>query len=221
MNSWRSAKGAIAAIAAAFSWCASADQVAAPGAVTCEGPFAGDSSHAKVVDAFGNENVTFQEVGGVEGEKLWATVIYPNDPRRQLEISRKESAARRHLEAIRISGETQWSGGRSVRIGMTLLQIEALNGKPSRLEISRQTTAVPSPVGKVAPWRGLVAAVGWVSGLHQTMGPRQAHTMSSRVRSIYQITQTSARCSRGSSKLSSLTRIEIKTSAEPPDVLAI
>ena len=134
MNGQHSAKTSLAVIAATVSWCALADHVAAPGPVTCEGPFARNSGHGKVIGAFGKENVRFELVGGPEGEDLWATVIYANDPQRRLEILWKDSTELRNLEAVRISEEkTRWSGDHGVRIGMTLNQIEALNGKPFKI----------------------------------------------------------------------------------------
>jgi len=46
----------------------------------CEGAFARDSSHAKLVQAFGKGSVAFLDVEGAEGEKLKASVVYPAQP---------------------------------------------------------------------------------------------------------------------------------------------
>jgi hypothetical protein len=43
--------------------------------IACDGPFAKDTSHAKLVAAFGAKNVTFKEVDGAEGSKDKATVL--------------------------------------------------------------------------------------------------------------------------------------------------
>jgi hypothetical protein len=126
-----------------------ADQASAPGTVICAGAFARESSHSKVAATFGAAKVAIQEIEGAEGIKILGTVVYPNDPRRRLEILWIDKDMRRRPGAIWISHESQWTGWRGVRIGMTLEDVEALNGKPFRLRNFDQEYG-----GIVTDWRG-------------------------------------------------------------------
>jgi hypothetical protein len=134
-----------------------ADQTSLPRTVTCEGPFASNTNHAKLVSAFGAENVTFQELEGMEGDKFWATVVYPNDPQKRLEIDWKDVTRRRHLAVIAFSGNAKWVAGHNVKLGMTLARIEALNGRPFQI-LDFDTDGG----GIVMDWKG--GALTWVSG---------------------------------------------------------
>jgi hypothetical protein len=126
-----------------------ADQASAPGTVTCAGVFGRESSHSNLASTFGAANVAIQEVEGAEGIKIWGTVIYPNDPRRRLEVLWIDEEMRRHPGAIWISKESQWRGWRGLRIGMTLEDVEALNGRPFRLRNFQGDYG-----GTVTDWRG-------------------------------------------------------------------
>ena len=54
--------------------------------VACNGAFTKDSSHMKLATAFGSQNVTWDDVDGPGGSKLKATVLFPKDPKRRLEV---------------------------------------------------------------------------------------------------------------------------------------
>ena len=58
----------------------------APGVLTCTGPFARSMSHASLVKAFGANNVTVQSVGTGEGETDKASVIFPRDKARRIDL---------------------------------------------------------------------------------------------------------------------------------------
>jgi hypothetical protein len=116
-----------------LTWGAGAQEIATVGTLTCEGPFARNSSHARLVASFGAANVAFKEIDGDEGMKLMASVVHPNDPQRRLEILWKDEASRRNPGAIWISGGAQWTVGPDVRIGADLAQIETTNGRPFKL----------------------------------------------------------------------------------------
>jgi hypothetical protein len=148
--------GTIIAAIFAFPWGALADQTSRSRTVTCEGPFARDTSHAKLAAALGAANVVSEEVAVAEGIKL-VTVVYPTDPRRRLEIVWKDETRQRHLAAISISREAEWTAGRDVKLGMTLAQIEALNGKPFQI-LDFETDGG----GAVMDWQG--GALKWVAG---------------------------------------------------------
>jgi len=126
-----------------------ADPASVPGTVTCAGAFGRDSSHSKLAATFGAANVAFQEVDGPEGMKIWGTVIYPSDPRRRLEVLWIDKDMRRRPGAIWISRESQWTGWRGLRIGLTLEDVETLNGKPFKLRNFDGDYG-----GTVTDWRG-------------------------------------------------------------------
>jgi hypothetical protein len=139
----------IASVALSFCGHASAEDIAAPGAVTCQGPFARDSSHLMIARIFGDKNVVVQEVEGGEGTKLSATIIYPNDLRRRLEILWKNENARQGIDVVSILGESQWTVGRDLKLGMTLDEVEALNGGPFEIRNFNLESG-----GTVMSWRG-------------------------------------------------------------------
>jgi hypothetical protein len=138
-------------VAAAASFCAnaSANEIA-PGELTCQGPFARDSSHLKLERAFGQKNVVIQEVEGVEGQKELLTIIYPNDPRRRLTVFWKNENARQGIDAVRIAIGSHWTVGHGLKLGMTVDEVEVLNGTPFEIGNFYEDHAA----GAVTSWRG-------------------------------------------------------------------
>src|SRR5205807_260712 len=53
--------------------------------LACSGTFAKDSSHLKLAMIFDSKNITFTDVDA-NGTKVPASVLYPKDPRRRLEV---------------------------------------------------------------------------------------------------------------------------------------
>ena len=97
--------------------------------IRCDGPFAKDSSHAKLAQAFGAKNVT--QVGGAPGAG-GSTVLFANDPKRRLEVTWHDAAARSRPASIAIEGKSTWRA-RGFRIGEPLANVEKTNGKPFKL----------------------------------------------------------------------------------------
>src|ERR1700719_636609 len=87
-----------AALAATASLAPAAPQPAeGKNVLQCDGAFARDSSHAKLVQSFGKSSVAFTDIDDAEGEKVKASVIYPDEPRRRVEIlwhTKRHAAAR-------------------------------------------------------------------------------------------------------------------------------
>ncbi len=102
-------------------------------AVACAGAFAKDSNHLKLTEAFHPENVEYGEVAGAAGTKLNATLLFPKDPKRPLEVLWQNEAARSDTSVIVITGQSIWTGPKGLRLGLTLAALEKLNGKPFRL----------------------------------------------------------------------------------------
>jgi hypothetical protein len=124
---------ALAALAFLFATSAAAAQKAPAPVVACTGAFAKGVTHASLVKAFGKPQVAFLDVGTGEGETAQASVVFPRDAARRIEVLWKNERARRDPAEIRTGVAAQWSTARGIRRGMTLAEIEALNGRPFEL----------------------------------------------------------------------------------------
>ena len=102
----------------------------APGVLSCTGPFARSVTHASLVKAFGKRNVAILSVGTGEGETEKASVIFPRDKTRRIEVLWRNEKTRRNPAEIRLGVESQWRTAQGIRRGMTLAEVEALNGRP-------------------------------------------------------------------------------------------
>jgi hypothetical protein len=109
-----------------------AERAASPRVIKCEGPFGRNAGHADVVKAFGSNNVVHQDIDGAEGQKIKASVLYPNDPKAKLEFIWSEEKARRR-PMIRAKDQSAWASANGIRTGMALAEIEKMNGKPFKL----------------------------------------------------------------------------------------
>jgi hypothetical protein len=98
--------------------------------IACTGPFAKSATHASLVKAFGVRNVAIAQVGIGEGETVTASVIFPRDTARRIEVLWIDETRRRNPAEIRTGIESQWRTEHRIRRGMTLSEIEALNGRP-------------------------------------------------------------------------------------------
>ena len=122
------------ALATSVSTALSAPQPAdGKNVLQCEGAFARDASHAKLVQAFGKSSVAFTDVDSAEGEKMKASVIYPDEPRRRVEVFWHDQNARSRPATIRVGFKSQWRAVRGLRIGTELAEVEKINGRPFKL----------------------------------------------------------------------------------------
>ncbi len=106
---------------------------AAPQSVVCGGVFAKDSNHLKLAAAFQKKNVADSQVDTVAGGKAMASVLYGKDPQQRLEIWWSNPANRSDIHLIVINGKSNWSAPGGLRLGLTLAEVEGLNGKPFKL----------------------------------------------------------------------------------------
>src|SRR5262249_23938971 len=104
-----------------------------PHVVVCGGVFSKDSSHLKLAEVFEAQNITYSQVDGPEGTKLMASVLYPKDPKRRLEVLWQNEADRSDLSVISINGQSTWIAPKGLKLGVQLLTLEKLNGKPFKL----------------------------------------------------------------------------------------
>jgi hypothetical protein len=117
-------------------------------AVTCNGPFAPDSSHIRLAQVFGPNNVIFSEVNGPDGSKLPASILFPKDPKRRLEVLWNNEATRSATQLVVINGQSNWSAPRGLKLGLQLAALEKINGKPFKL------TGFAQDGSTVAGWEG-------------------------------------------------------------------
>jgi hypothetical protein len=101
--------------------------------VACSGTFAKDSGHLRLAQAFGAQNLDFTQVDGADGSTMMASVLFPQDPKRRLEIMWDDDQARAGTRLIVIAGQSTWVGPKGLRIGMPLAALEKLNGKPIKI----------------------------------------------------------------------------------------
>jgi hypothetical protein len=106
---------------------------AKPQVVACSGVFARDSSHAKLATAFQSRNVAFTQVDASAGGKVMASVLYGKDPKRRLEVWWSKPASRSDTHLIVINGKSDWIAPGELHLGLTLADLEKLNGKPFKL----------------------------------------------------------------------------------------
>lgn len=102
-------------------------------AIGCDGAFAKDTSHAKLVVAFGAKNVTFKEVDAAEGSKARATVLFDDDPTRRIVVFWHDEKSRTRPSMINIGAPSLWVGPGGIGNGLKLTDVEKLNGKPFKL----------------------------------------------------------------------------------------
>jgi len=117
--------------------------------VACSGAFAKNSSHLRLAQIFGPQNLTFTEVDGPQNSKLPASVLYPKDPKRHLEVLWNNEAARSDTSLVVINGQSAWTGPKGLRLGLPLAALEKLNGKPFQVAGFDQDNA-----GTVLDWQG-------------------------------------------------------------------
>lgn len=104
-----------------------------PDKLACTGPFARNVTHASLVKAFGAHNVALLSVGVGEGETVKASVIFPRDKARRLEILWIDEKRRRNPQEIRLGIDSAWRIPQGIGRNTTLAEVEALNGKPFTL----------------------------------------------------------------------------------------
>jgi hypothetical protein len=101
--------------------------------VVCSGIFGKDSSHVKLAQTFEAQNIAYTEVDGPGGTKIMASVLYPKDPKRRLEVLWQSEATRSDLSVISINGKSTWSAPKGLKLGIPIAGLEKLNGKPFKL----------------------------------------------------------------------------------------
>jgi hypothetical protein len=102
-------------------------------AVACSGVFAKDSSHLKIAIKYDSRNITYGQVEGPEGSKIPGTILFPNDPKRRLEVLWANDAGRSETSIIAINGKSQWGAPKGMKLGLPLAVLEKANGRPFKI----------------------------------------------------------------------------------------
>jgi hypothetical protein len=105
----------------------------APKTVTCSGAFSKDSSNLRLAMTFDSRNVAFTDEN-VSGSTVGASIVYPNDPKRRLEVWWSNAANRSDTYLILINGQSAWVGPNGLKLGLTLADLEKLNHKPFKVK---------------------------------------------------------------------------------------
>jgi hypothetical protein len=101
--------------------------------IACSGVFAKDSSHTKLASAFQSRNVSYTQVDTNSGGRAMASVLYAKDPKRRLEVWWSKPATKSDTHLIVINGQSDWVAPGELHLGLTLAELEKLNGKPFKL----------------------------------------------------------------------------------------
>jgi hypothetical protein len=99
--------------------------------ITCEGAFAIDSSEARLIELYGADNVVTGIVPGPEGSEMLATTVFPDNPKKTLQFVWWDEPGLSSPSYIDLPPKMTAPGG--VRIGMSLAEVEAINGEPFTL----------------------------------------------------------------------------------------
>jgi hypothetical protein len=95
--------------------------------IKCEGAFAADSSAERLVELYGADNVVTGDSPGPEGSTIIATTVFPNDPAKTMVFGWWDEENHRELSYVGIPDTDSVAG---LQAGMTVKQVEALNGEP-------------------------------------------------------------------------------------------
>jgi hypothetical protein len=109
-------------------------QPLAPLVLACSGTFAKDSNHLELVTAYKSKNIIFTDVEAADGTKVPASILFPNDPKRRLEVWWSDRNHRSDIHLIVIGGQSTWTAPDGLRLGQTLEQVEKINQKPFKLK---------------------------------------------------------------------------------------
>jgi hypothetical protein len=93
-----------------------------------------DGGEADLIAAYGTRVVRPVDVDLGEGEHAPGTLLFPEDQRRRVEIVWRDGAGRRVLAQATLRGAaTSWRLPGGLTLGLTLEQVERLNGGPFRV----------------------------------------------------------------------------------------
>lgn len=141
------------AAAMALAATAGAEEKAAPAAaaapadsatMNCGAPVAWDATEEKLKAQFGADNIVHKDVGGPEGSELFATVVNEKTPEKSFTVVWVDDEKRADPSMImvnamwdaetgKITGAPIYATDEGVKAGMSIEDVEKINGKPFKL----------------------------------------------------------------------------------------
>lgn len=98
--------------------------------IKCKGVFGANSSVTDLQEAFGADNVVTGPTDGPEGSTIHASVVFPDDPNRMMTFVWWDEGADRNISYVELPQDATIAG---LAEGMTVAQVETLNGAPFTL----------------------------------------------------------------------------------------
>jgi hypothetical protein len=99
-----------------------------------KGAINGHTTREELVRVYGKGNVVDRDVDIGEGETQPGTVIFPNDPKRCIEILWQDPDKKTRPSSAQIQGESSlWKSPHGISLGTSLKQLEQFNGKPFQM----------------------------------------------------------------------------------------
>lgn len=88
------------------------------------------TSEADLKKIYGGKNVRAGDIGIGEGETVPGTIVYPNDPRKRIEIAWKDATAKKSPDFVQFNGDKSlWTIAPGISLGTSLKALEQFNGK--------------------------------------------------------------------------------------------
>lgn len=111
--------------------------------ITCGTPIAWDATEESLKAKFGADNVVHKDLGGPEGTEMFGTQIYSKDAKKTFEVVWTDDQTWSKPAFVQVTqvwsedGETatspDWASAQGVKVGMTIEEVEKINGKPFKL----------------------------------------------------------------------------------------
>src|SRR5580700_7795412 len=105
-----------------------------------------------LVRMYGVANAVDQDVDMGEGEMQLATLLFPKDLQRRIEILWKDPGNKITPKSAQISGKKSiWHGVQGITLGTSVAELERLNGRPFRFALTNDGTDMAE---ETISWQG-------------------------------------------------------------------
>jgi len=99
-----------------------------------KGAINANTTRKDLVRMYGAANVVDEEADVGEGELESVTTLFPKDSKRSIEIMWKDPDKKTAADSLTIRGcASRWKTAHNISLGMSLKQLESLNGRPFHL----------------------------------------------------------------------------------------
>lgn len=96
--------------------------------IQCRNLWSPEATERELIAQFGRANVRRDNVYVAEGTEEPGTILFPNDPKRRVEIVWRNKSKYARPEWLRIPADSRWTAF-GVRPGMSLAELQTLNGR--------------------------------------------------------------------------------------------